>query len=90
MKFILKLFQIVFSLNILFFSMQSWADEYVNVKQSSAVDSTRAPLFVIIAYAAIWLVVLGFAFYLWRRQNQIRDELRTARLEIKNLNQSKK
>ncbi len=34
-----------------------------------------APLFVLIAYAAIWIVLLGFLASVWRRQRRVEEEL---------------
>ncbi len=34
-----------------------------------------APLFVIIAYSAIWLVLMGYLVSLWGRQRRVEEEL---------------
>lgn len=61
------------------------ADEFVNVDPSKVDKPTSAPLFVIISYSAIWLVVVFFAFLLWRRQSAVREELERAQARLDEL-----
>lgn len=61
------------------------ADEFVNVDPSKVNKPTSAPLFVVISYSAIWLVVVFFAFLLWRRQSAVREELQRAQARLDEL-----
>lgn len=51
------------------------ADEYVDFDPTTAAPATSAPLFVVLAYGAIWLGVIGFVLLIWRRQRRIDQEL---------------
>jgi len=53
----------------------AWADDYVDYDPSTARPEVSAPLFVVLAYSAIWLCVVGFAVLIWRRQRRIDDQL---------------
>ena len=46
---------------------------YVPPSEAGAIS---APLFVLIAYAAIWVVLLVFLGSVWRRQRRVEEELR--------------
>jgi CcmD family protein len=61
------------------------ADDYVDFDPTKATKAVSAPLFVIIAYSAIWLVVLLFAVALFRRQRAIADELAQAQARLDEL-----
>ncbi len=41
-----------------------------------ASEAVSAPLFVVIAYAAIWVVLVIFLASVWRRQRRVEQELR--------------
>jgi heme exporter protein CcmD len=45
---------------------------YVAPSEAGAIS---APLFVLIAYAAIWVVLLIFLGSVWRRQRRVEEEL---------------
>lgn len=51
------------------------ADEYVDFDPTTAAPATSAPLFVVLAYGAIWLGVIGFVLLIWRRQRRIDQDL---------------
>ena len=38
-------------------------------------EQVSAPLFVVLAYSAIWLAVLAFVFSVWTRQRRVEREL---------------
>ena len=40
-------------------------------------EQVSAPLFVVLAYSAIWLAVLAFVVSIWRRQRRVEQELQT-------------
>ncbi len=58
------------------------ADEFVDFDPAKATKSVSAPLFVIIAYAAIWLVVVLFAVIIFQKQRAIRAELDEAQARL--------
>ena len=64
------------------------AEEYTAYDPSTAQSQVSAPLYVIIAYAVIWLLILYFAVVLWRRQQRIDLELQTARSQLEELRAS--
>jgi CcmD family protein len=41
-----------------------------------APSETSTPLFVIIAYSAIWLVLMFFVVSIWMRQRRVDEEIR--------------
>jgi hypothetical protein len=47
-----------------------------------AASETSTPLFVIIAYSAIWLILMFFLVSIWMRQRRVDDELRTLRRRL--------
>ena len=51
------------------------ADEYVDFDPTTAAPATSAPLFVVLAYGAMWLGVIGFVLLIWRRQRRIDQDL---------------
>jgi len=61
------------------------ADDYVDVDPANIDKSVSAPLFVIIAYSAIWLVVVALTMMLWKRQAALREELRRAETALHEL-----
>lgn len=61
------------------------ADDYVDFDPTKAQKAVSAPLFVIIAYSAIWLAVLVFAVMLFRRQKAVADELAQAQSRLDEL-----
>jgi CcmD family protein len=55
-----------------------WADDprgYQPYVATSATDPISAPLFVVLAYSAIWLVLLLFVLSVWRRQQRVEAEM---------------
>lgn len=42
---------------------------------TSSADQVSAPLFVVLAYSAIWLVLLLFVLSVWRRQQRVAAEM---------------
>lgn len=44
--------------------------------------AVSAPLFVLIAYAAIWLVLMIFLVSVWHRQRRVSEELRELRRRL--------
>jgi len=52
------------------------------VPPSSEAGAISAPLFVLIAYAAIWVVLLVFLGSVWRRQRRVEEELRELRRRL--------
>ena len=40
-----------------------------------AASEVSAPLYVVIAYSAIWLVLLLFVISVWRRQRRVEEEI---------------
>jgi len=42
---------------------------------TDAAAQVSAPLFVVLAYSAIWLVLLFFVASIWRRQRRVEAEL---------------
>ncbi|MCK5799267.1 MAG: CcmD family protein [Deltaproteobacteria bacterium] len=57
-------------------------DEFVDFDPAKATKSVSAPLFVVIAYAAIWLVVVFFAVIIFQKQRSIRAELDEAQARL--------
>lgn len=51
------------------------AEVYEAYAGGDAAQQISAPLFVVLAYSAIWLAVLGYLVLLWRRAGQVREEL---------------
>lgn len=47
-----------------------------------ATEQVSAPLFVVIAYSAIWLVVLVFVVSVWTRQRRVEQELQRLRAQL--------
>ena len=78
MSLFVRLRTLLATLAITFAPALAFADEYVDFDPSKAQKSVSAPLYVVIAYSAIWLVVLIFAVMLYRRQQAIREELAQA------------
>lgn len=61
------------------------ADDYVDFDPSKATPTINTPLFVILAYSAIWIAAVGFTVILWRRQRRISEELDDARRRLTEL-----
>ena len=40
------------------------------------------PIFVFIAYGMVWLILLGYVFYLAKRQGEVRAEIAELRAEM--------
>ncbi|MBK8481370.1 MAG: hypothetical protein IPL40_09385 [Proteobacteria bacterium] len=57
----------------------AFAEDYADYDPATAVPEVSAPLFVVLAYSAIWLCVVGFCVMIWRRQRRI--ELQLAELQ---------
>ncbi len=80
-----KLYALFAALCVLLAPALVHADDYVDFDPSKAQKTVSAPLFVIIAYSAIWLVVLLFAVMLLRHQRAIGDELAQAQARLDEL-----
>lgn len=46
-------------------------------------QNVNVPLFVIIAYSVIWLVLVGLLVALWRRQGRLKVELEQMEAQLK-------
>ena len=55
----------------------AWADpgDYQPYSAAASGGQVSAPLFVVLAYSAIWLVLLGFVATVWLRQRRLEAEL---------------
>lgn len=53
----------------------AFADDYVDYDPQSATPNVSAPLFVIISYSAIWLLLVAFAIGLWRHQRKLSTQI---------------
>jgi CcmD family protein len=62
----------------------AWAAEgdYQPYQPGSEQAAVSAPLFVVIAYSAIWLVVTGFLVMVWRKQREVERELERLSREL--------
>ncbi len=49
--------------------------DYQPYQPGASGEAVSAPLFVVIAYSAIWLVLVGFVVMVWRRQREVQREL---------------
>jgi heme exporter protein CcmD len=49
---------------------------YERYAPPQAAASVSAPLYVVLAYSLIWLVLVAFVASVWRRQRQVEQELR--------------
>lgn len=58
------------------------ADDYADYDPATAVPEVSAPLFVVLAYSAIWLCVVGYAVMIWRRQRRIDEQLAELRQRL--------
>jgi CcmD family protein len=45
-------------------------------------DEVSAPLFVVLAYSAIWIVLLLFVLSVWRRQRELEAEIADLRQQL--------
>jgi|GEM_PF-4403639 CcmD family protein len=46
-------------------------------------QNVNVPLFVVIAYSVIWIVLLGLLVALWRRQGRLNAELEQLEAQLK-------
>jgi hypothetical protein len=76
---------LVFSLTA--FATSALADDYVDFDPSKQTPSVSAPLYVVLAYSAIWLAVIGFAVMIWRRQRTVDEEIVGARQRLEELDE---
>lgn len=58
------------------------ADDYQPYAPGAAGEQVSAPMFVVIAYSLIWLVLLGFVFSVWRRQRLAEADLDQLRRQL--------
>ena len=49
---------------------------------AAGAHEVSAPLFVVLAYSAIWLVLLSFIISVWRRQRKVEAELESLRQQL--------
>ena len=56
--------------------------DYQPYQPGAGSAAVSAPLFVVIAYSAIWLVVIGFVVMVWRRQRDVQRELERLAKEL--------
>jgi CcmD family protein len=71
------------SVTALLLSASAWAadPEYQPYTPETG-EAVSAPLFVVIAYSAIWLVLVGFVVAVWRRQREVQRELELLKTEL--------
>jgi len=55
--------------------LPAWASRTEDYQPYQGAEQVSAPLLVVIAYSAIWLVLLGFVASVWRRQRQVQADL---------------
>lgn len=72
------------ALAALLLHVRAWATEagYQPYQPGSEHAAVSAPLFVVIAYSAIWLVVTGFVVMVWRKQREVERELERLSREL--------
>jgi len=58
------------------------AEDYQPYTTGAETGQVSAPLFVIIAYSLIWLVLIGFVVSVWRRQRRVEEELDLLRRQL--------
>jgi len=56
--------------------------DYQPYAPAPAAEQVSAPLFVVVAYSLIWLVLLGFVVSVWLRQRSIGLELEQLRRQL--------
>jgi CcmD family protein len=64
---------------------QAWAapsGDYQPYQPPAAAESVSAPLYVVLAYSAIWLVLLLFVASVWRRQRRVEVEIEQMRHQL--------
>lgn len=62
--------------------------DYRPYTSASTAEQVSAPLFVVIAYSAIWLLVLLFVMSVWLRQRRVEAELAQVRQQLEKLDGS--
>jgi CcmD family protein len=64
---------------------QAWAapsGDYQPYQPPASTESVSAPLYVVLAYSAIWLVLLLFVASVWRRQRRVELEIEQMRHQL--------
>ena len=61
------------------------ADEWQEYDPQSAVGAVDIPLFVILAYSAVWLVTLAFVVATWRRQARVHAQMNELQQRLSDL-----
>jgi CcmD family protein len=56
--------------------------DYQPYSPGDAAEQVSAPLFVVLAYSAIWIVLLLFVVSLWRRQRRVETEMEQLRQQL--------
>jgi CcmD family protein len=59
--------------------------DYQPYQPSASAEGVSAPLYVVLAYSAIWLVLLLFVASVWRRQRQVELEIERMRHQLEKL-----
>lgn len=54
----------------------------INAHQAAQADIATNERHVIMAYAAMWLVAIGFVLFLWRRQQALKGEIAQLRRDL--------
>lgn len=57
--------------------------DYQPYKPPASAEQVSAPLFVVLAYSLIWIVLLGFVVSVWRRQDRVMVELEQLERQIR-------
>jgi len=58
------------------------AADYQPYSPTASAAEVSAPLFVVLAYSLIWLVLLGFVVSVWWRQRRVAQELVQLRRQL--------
>ncbi len=61
---------------------QAGTGDYQPYVPAAGAHEISAPLFVVLAYSAIWLVLLSFIISVWRRQRKVETDLDRLRRQL--------